>query len=251
MSKESKVPIKPRIPKVKSKSKTSWIRKIPWRRILFVLGSVWVVGTFVWVLFFRWVNPPMTGLMLKRSYEYYIEYDRFRIIHPAWVDYEEISPNYIRALVAGEDQKFVGHFGFDFAAIYAASEWNGKHKRIRGASTITQQVAKNVFLWENRSWLRKLLEVWFTILIELLWSKERILEVHANVAELGPWTFGIQNASEYAFHKEAVNLNNREAALIAASLPKPRLFNAQNPRAFYLNKQSFILRYMNQMQIPK
>lgn len=203
-----------------------------------------------WVLSYRWINPPFTEIMLERFWEQHSETGRWKWTGPSWVDQDEISKSYFRAMIAGEDQRFAEHWGFDLDAIQAAAKWNRKHKRKRGASTLTQQVAKNVFLWENRSWLRKGLEAWFTVWIELLWSKERILEVHANIAEISPWTFGVQDNARKWFGKDAKNLNPREAALLVAALPKPRTFNARKPSAFYLQKQRFILRNMNSVDLP-
>lgn len=219
-----------------------WFRRLA---LIFVLSSIFSV------LMYRWIDPPFTALMLKRAWEYHSENHEWKWTGPSWADADEISPNYFRAIVAGEDQRFMDHWGFDLDAIQAAAKWNQRHKRKRGASTLSQQVAKNVFLWEDRSWIRKGLEVWFTLWIEMLWSKERILEVHANVAELSPWSFGVQDNARKWFGKNAKALSPREAALLAAALPKPRAFNGKNPAAFYTRKQLFIQRNMKLVEIPK
>lgn len=219
-----------------------WTRRLA---LLFCLSSIAAV------LAYRFINPPFTSLMLKRAYEYHSTTGKWKWTGPDWVSADEISPQYFRAVVAGEDQRFMDHWGFDLDAIQAAAKWNQRHKRKRGASTLTQQVAKNVFLWEDRSWLRKGLEVWFTLWIELLWSKERILEVHANVAELSPWTFGVQDNARKWYGKNASQLSAREASLLASALPKPREFNGKKPAPFYTRKQLFIQRNMRLVEIPK
>lgn len=161
-----------------------------------------------------------------------------------WVPLEKISPNLQLAVVCSEDQNFIKHNGFDFEAIDKAMEYNEKHKKTRGASTISQQVAKNVFLWPGRSWIRKGFEVYFTFLIELFWSKQRIMEVYLNVIEMGDGIYGAQAASETFFRKDAISLGSAEAATIAAVLPNPRKFNVAKPSAYVQGRRSWILRQM-------
>jgi monofunctional biosynthetic peptidoglycan transglycosylase len=162
-------------------------------------------------------------------------------IEKQWVSIKDISPAMKRAVVRAEDDKFYEHHGFDFEAIEKAMKFNKTHKRQKGASTISQQTAKNVFLWPSRSWVRKGLEAYFTILIELAWSKERILEVYLNVIELGKGVYGVEAASKKFFHKRAKNLTAGEAALIAAVLPNPIKFKINKPSPYILKRQQKIM----------
>lgn len=166
------------------------------------------------------------------------------ILKKDWMPLEKISPNLQLAVVCSEDQNFVEHSGFDFKAINNAFKYNQNHKKKRGASTISQQTAKNVFLWQGRSWFRKGLEVYFTFLIEIIWSKERIMEVYLNVIEMGKGIYGAQAAAHYYFHKEASNLSKSESALIAAALPNPIKFSVLNPTAYILKRRAWIIHQM-------
>ena len=157
-----------------------------------------------------------------------------------WVNFEDISPYLKVCALASEDQNFTDHFGFDFKAIKKAVKFNAKHKRTRGASTISQQVAKNLFLWHGRSWIRKGLEIYFTFLIELFWSKERILEVYLNIAEMGKLTFGVQAASQKYFKKDASDLTIEEASRIISVLPSPLKWNPVRPGPFVAKRQRWI-----------
>jgi len=177
--------------------------------------------------------------MLSRSIE-----NGFSSWKHDWVPIEEISPNLQLAVIASEDQNFLKHNGFDFQAIEKAIEHNKKGKRKRGASTISQQTAKNVFLWEGRSWVRKGFEVYFTFLIELLWSKERIMEVYLNSIEMGNGIYGAEAASQYWYKKSAKKLTQREAAGIAAILPSPRRFKANNSSSYIERRKNHIVRQM-------
>lgn len=194
------------------------------------------------VLIFRFVPIPVTPLMLSRS----VENDFTKWKHK-WVPIEEISPNLQLAVIASEDQNFLKHNGFDFQAIEKAMEHNKKGKRKRGASTISQQTAKNVFLWEGRSWVRKGFEVYFTFLIELLWSKERIMEVYLNSIEMGNGIYGAEAASQYWYKKSAKKLSQREAAGIAAILPSPRRFKASGSSNYIERRKNHIVRQMGYM----
>lgn len=194
-----------------------------------------------YVILLRWVNPPLTftqvgnwleGHGLRRDY----------------VAGNEISPHLKLAVIAAEDQLFAEHNGFDWGSIQKAMQYNKKKKRVRGASTISQQTAKNVFLWQGRSWLRKGLEVYFTFMIELLWSKERILEVYLNVIEMGVGTFGAEAAAQRYFHKPAARLTRMEAARIAACLPNPKKYKV-NPASPYITRRgNWIVGQMNNLQ---
>ena len=162
-----------------------------------------------------------------------------------WVSLDEISPNMQLAVIAAEDQKFPHHWGFDFEAIQKAFKFNEKSRRTRGASTISQQTVKNLVLWHGQSWFRKGLEVPITALMEIFWSKERILEVYLNIAEFGNGIFGVEAASRYYFKKSAKNLTQSEAALLAAVLPNPIIYKVNKPSALVRKKQSWIMRQMN------
>ena len=196
-------------------------------------------------MIYRFVPVPFTPLMIIR----YFELDEGKI-DKDWTPLEEISPALPLAVVTAEDQKFAEHYGFDLEAIEKAMKYNERHKgkKMKGASTISQQTAKNVFLWPGRSWIRKGLEVYFTFMIELLWSKERIMEVYLNVIEMGPGVYGAQAASQYYFHKDAAKLTKRESATIAAILPNPLRWSASSPTPYILRKRNWILRHMGKVQ---
>lgn len=219
-----------------------------------------LVRVFLWVLLallaipglellvYRFVDPPCTLLMLERRYLPEQGREIRQLRHDS-VGLEDVSPSMVFAALAGEDQNFLKHHGFDLPAIEMALKHNQSHRRKRGASTISQQTAKNVFLWEGRSWLRKGLEVPLTLAIELLWGKRRILEVYLNVAEFGPGVFGIEAAARYWFHVPASRLSSRQAALLAASLPAPLLASPNKPSSQLGQRASWIegqIRHMDQ-----
>ncbi len=182
------------------------------------------------------INPPLTILMMQRPSK----------IERQWVDIEDISPNMIQAVVASEDNLFLTHSGFDFEQIkIAREEAKRKNKPMRGASTISQQTAKNVFLWNGRSYFRKGLEVWHTFLIETFWSKERIMEVYLNVIEYGDGVYGIEAASQHYFNRSAKKLSKRQSALIAAALPSPLKRNPAHPTNYLNRRANKIMRLMN------
>jgi monofunctional biosynthetic peptidoglycan transglycosylase len=199
--------------------------------------------SIVSVIFFRWVPIPVTPLMLTRCVEQKMDGKDLKL-KKDWVPFEEISPNLQLAVVCSEDQNFIKHNGFDFEAIDKAMEYNENHKKTRGASTISQQTAKNVFLWSGRSWIRKGFEVYFTFLIETFWSKQRIMEVYLNVIEMGDGVYGAQAASKNFFHKDAKYLSKGEAALIAAVLPNPLRFSAAKPSGYVSQRQGWIIHQM-------
>ncbi|MGO1521863.1 MAG: monofunctional biosynthetic peptidoglycan transglycosylase [Sphingobacterium sp.] len=208
------------------------------------------VLSIVWVISLRFINPPITYLMLKRGFER-IENDKEWKIDKKWVNYTEISDNLKRTAIAGEDAHFMTHHGFDREAIKKAFERNKQGGGpLRGGSTISQQTAKNVFLWPGRSWLRKGLETYFTVLIELFWSKKRILEIYLNVIEMGQGVYGAEAASMYYFKKSAKGLSRKEAALIIAILPSPRKWDARRPSSYVNQRANSIVRYLNYYQIP-
>ena len=198
------------------------------------------------VILFRWVPIPVTPLMLIRCVEHKMDGKEMKL-RKDWVSFEEISPNLQLAVVCSEDQNFVKHNGFDWKAIEKAMAENEKGKRMRGGSTISQQTAKNVFLWPGSGWtryLRKGFEVYFTFLIETFWSKERIMEVYLNVIEMGDGVYGAQAAAEEFFRKDAADLSRDEAALIAAVLPNPIKYSAARPGGYIRKRQQWVLRQM-------
>lgn len=201
-------------------------------------------------IIYRFVPPPVTFLMLQRVVEQKIDGDKI-VLKRDWVSIDEISTFMQRAVIASEDQHFLTHWGFDFEAIEKAYNSNKKSKRIKGGSTITQQTAKNVFLWPARSYVRKALEAYFTMLIEILWSKERILEVYLNSIEMGNGIYGVEAAAQYYFNKSANDLSKRESAAIAAILPNPLKWSASKPNAYIQKRQFRILKKMKYIQNPE
>ncbi len=204
-------------------------RAMKWtRNLIIILFSLSLLAT----LALRWANPTYTSFMIVQRIS--TEFVPYKI---NWITIDEISPHLLIAVVAAEDQKFPNHYGFDFKAIQSALEKNKQQQGLRGASTITQQVAKNIFLWPNKSFFRKGLEAYFALLIETLWPKSRILEVYLNVAEFGPNIFGVKNASYTHFKKSAKQLTQHEAALLAAVLPNPHKLHASQPSS-YVNQRA-------------
>ncbi|MFN8165841.1 MAG: monofunctional biosynthetic peptidoglycan transglycosylase [Bacteroidia bacterium] len=202
------------------------------------------------VILFRFVPVPLTPLMLIRCVEQKFD-GRPMQMQKDWVPLEQISPAMPLAAIAAEDQNFEDHFGFDLKAIQKAEKYNEKHKgkRLKGASTISQQTSKNVFLWPSRSYIRKGFEVYFTFLIEVFWSKKRIMEVYLNVIEMGDGIYGIEAASQSYFHKPAAKLSVREAAMIAAIFPNPRKLNPVYPDARTALKGSRIVHFMSRLKL--
>lgn len=219
------------------------------RQFLFK-AMLWFFGVTIGaVILFRFIPVPVTLLMLQRCVEQQFDSKDMKL-KKDWVDLKDISNKMQLAVVCSEDQNFLFHHGFDFNAIEKAMKYNEKQQkrkkhRTHGASTISQQTAKNAFLFPARNFVRKGLEVYFTALIEIFWSKQRIMEVYLNVIEMGDGIYGVEAASETYFHKHAKNLSQGEAALIAACLPNPIKFNAGAPTAFVLKRQAFISNQMN------
>ena len=201
------------------------------------------------VILFRFVPPPVTPLMLVRCIDQRLDSDREVRLKKTWKPLTEIAQSLPLAVIAAEDQKFPDHFGLDWEAIRKARVYNARHKgkRLHGASTISQQTVKNVFLWPSRSWIRKGLEVYFTILIEIFWSKQRILEVYLNVVEMGDGIYGVEAASAYYFHKPAKRVSKTEAALIAACLPGPLRWSPAKPTNYIKKRQAWILSNMQRI----
>ena len=215
------------------------------KRILLWIVVAFFASTILSVIVLRWVPVFFTPLMFIRVAQQ-ISDGKEMTLHHHWVPLEEISPSLSLAVMSSEDARFLEHHGFDYKAIEHAAIRNMKHpeKRKLGASTISQQTAKNVFLWPGRSWLRKGFEVFFTALIELFWSKERIMEVYLNSIEMGEGIYGASAVAEYHFHKEASQLTREQCALIAATLPNPLRYNSARPSAYVLKRQKRILHEM-------
>ncbi|WP_281846338.1 monofunctional biosynthetic peptidoglycan transglycosylase [Olleya namhaensis] len=203
---------------------------------------VWfVIITVGIVVFYKWVPVPITPLMVIR----YFEKDSPKLLNHDWEPIENISKNLQLAVICSEDQSFLKHTGFDLNAIEKAYENNKKGKRVKGGSTISQQTAKNVFLWPQRSWLRKGLEVYFTFLIETIWDKERIMEIYLNSIEMGNGIYGAELAAQYWFKKPASKLSKLEASAIAAILPNPRKYKANPVTNYIASRKSWIMTQMN------
>jgi len=208
-----------------------------------------VAASILAVAAFRWLPVPMTAFMVGERIAARAEAKSLDQ-RQDWVPWERISPHAAVAVIAAEDQKFLVHDGFDFAAIEKAVTDAQRGQRLRGASTISQQVAKNLFLWSGQSWVRKGLEAWFTVWIELLWPKQRILEVYLNVAQFGRGTWGVEAASRRYFGKPAAKLARHEAALLAAVLPSPTRYRVVNPGPYVRKRQQWILGQMNRLGGP-
>ena len=221
------------------------IRAIVWLVVVGVAASVLAVASL------RWINPPFTAFMAEAQAAAWSNRDANYVYRHSWVDLDRISPNLPLAVVAAEDQKFPEHWGFDVPAIEKAYALNRHSHQVRGASTISQQVAKNLFLWSGRSYFRKGLEAYFTLLIEALWPKRRILEVYLNIAEFGYGTYGAEAAAQRFFHKSAARLSRGDAAALAAVLPSPERFSAVAPSRYVQQRREWILGQMQALGGPE
>lgn len=217
-------------------------------RFLFKVFLWFFALSVISVVIFRYVPVPFTPLMLSRAWEQKAAGKEMTCSHD-WVSIEKISPNLQKAVIASEDDLFLTHNGFNFEAMQKAFKNNQKGNKIKGGSTISQQTAKNVFLWQGRSYLRKGLEAYFTVLIELLWSKERIMEVYLNSIEMGDGVYGAQAASQHWYHKDAADLTKYEAAGIAAILPNPRKFRAIGSSGYTERRKGRIVRLMRYVKL--
>jgi monofunctional biosynthetic peptidoglycan transglycosylase len=202
------------------------------------------------VLALRWINPPTSAFMLHAQVQASLAHERGYRTRYDWVSLEQISPSAAIAVIASEDQQFPFHTGFDLRSIREAVRSNAGGKHLRGASTITQQVAKNLFLWPGQSYIRKGIEAAITLLIEVLWPKERILETYLNIAEFGHGIYGVEAASRAFFHEPAARLSRSEAALLAAVLPNPHILHVEQPSAYVRSRQEWILGQMRQLGGP-
>ena len=216
-----------------------------WLVVAGVAASVLAVASL------RWINPPFTAFMAEAQAAAWSNRDANYVYRHSWVDLDRISPNLPLAVVAAEDQKFPEHWGFDVAAIEKAYALNQHSHKVRGASTISQQVAKNLFLWSGRSYVRKGLEAYFTLLIEALWPKRRILEVYLNIAEFGYGTYGAEAAAQRFFRKPAARLSRGDAAALAAVLPSPERFSAVAPSRYVQQRREWILGQMQALGGPE
>jgi monofunctional biosynthetic peptidoglycan transglycosylase len=222
--------------------------------MLYLLGKIFkillktvafiIVLTIVSTILFRWLPVPVTPLMIIRCAEQKSD-GKDMVLKHDWVSMDEISPKLQLAVVCSEDQNYLKHYGFDWGAIEKAMKSNESGKKLRGGSTISQQTAKNVFLWPGRSYVRKGLEAYFTLLIETFWSKERIMEVYLNSIEMGNGVYGAEAAAQYWFKKPAKSLNKDECAAIASILPNPRKYNANPASAYITKRKAWIKQQMN------
>ena len=215
----------------------NWIKK----------AMLWFFGISIFlVILFKWVPVPFTPLMITRVVENKMD-GKDAIFSHDWESLENISPNLQKAVIASEDGNFLKHKGFDFEAMKKAFDNNNKGRKLKGGSTISQQTAKNIFLWQGRSYVRKGLEAYFTVLIELIWGKERIMEVYLNSIEMGDGIYGAEAAAQHWYRKSASNLTAKEAAGIAAILSNPRKFKASNSSSYINRRKGKITRVMRQI----
>jgi len=227
----------------KNRSPVAWAKRIVLRALL-ALAVFWGGG----IALFSIVPVPFSAVMVERQLSAWLTGDFSYVAHSDWVSMDEISPWMGLAVIAAEDQKFPEHWGFDVSAIEKALAHNERNEnRVRGASTLSQQTAKNLFLWDGRSWVRKGLEAGLTLGMETVWSKKRILTVYLNIAEFGDGVFGVEAAAQRYFHKPASRLTQAEAALLAAVLPNPIRYKADAPSGYVRNRQAWIMRQMRQL----
>ncbi|HEY4971744.1 MAG TPA: monofunctional biosynthetic peptidoglycan transglycosylase [Steroidobacteraceae bacterium] len=221
------------------------LRAMVWLVVICMAASVLAV------LILRWIDPPFSAFMAQTQLAAWADRDSNYVFRHTWVDLDRISPNLPLAVVASEDQKFPEHWGFDVEAIERAYALNLHSHKVRGASTISQQVAKNLFLWSGRSYFRKALEAYFTLLIESLWPKRRILEIYLNIAEFGTGTYGAEAAAQRFFHKSASRLTRGDAAVLAAVLPNPERYSASAPSRYVQQRREWILSQMQALGGPE
>jgi len=224
------------------------VRLLKW---FLVVLLAWLLLTATPVLLLRWLRPLTSAIMLEAAAQAWAAQDHGYRTDFEWVSLEQISPHAAIAVIASEDQLFPFHAGFDFDSIRDAVRESERGRRLRGASTISQQVAKNLFLWSRHSLVRKGLEAYFTVLIEALWPKERILEMYLNVAQFGNGVYGVQAAAERFWHKPARRLTSADAALLAAVLPNPLRLHADRPSRYVLSRRDWILDQMRMLGGPE
>ena len=227
----------------------SWFARLL-RAVCLLLLLACVVASVLAVVSLRWINPPLSAFMAAAQVEAVRDHSKLDLQHQ-WVPLDRISPNLPLAVVASEDQRFPEHWGFDVSAIEKAYALNQHRHHARGASTISQQVAKNLFLWSGQSYLRKGLEAYFTLLIEACWPKRRILEVYLNIAQFGRGIYGAEAAAQRFFHEPAAALSRSQAAVLAAVLPNPVRFSAAAPSAYIEQRRTWILGQMQALGGPE
>ena len=223
------------------------VRPTRWRRLLGWLGKLLLaalVSSIVSVALLRFIDPPMWTWRLERAL---FPPAKVAEVKHDWVPLERISRELQLAVIAAEDQRFADHNGFDMDAISSALKHNQQSRRVRGASTLSQQTAKNLFMWSDRSFLRKGIEAWFTLLMELGWDKSRILEVYLNIVEFGPGIYGAEAAAKHYFGKSAARLTRYEASLLAAALPNPWRYRVKPPSPYVQQRSAWIRRQMSQL----
>ena len=225
-------------PKNKAQSTSVWLKI--YKRVVFVVCAFVVVFAIL-IASIRWIDPLTSSVLIQENIAQYFEGEH-EWKNFDWRDLEDISPFMAQAVIAAEDQRFYQHWGIDTTELRKA--WEERHRRTRGASTITQQVVKNLFLWNGKSYLRKLLEAGLAPFVDIVWGKDRVLEVYLNIIEYGPWIYGVENASQTFFNKPASKLNKFEAARLAAVLPNPKRYSVNHSSQYILDRQSWILRYM-------
>lgn len=223
-------------------SRANLLRLLRWLGLLLLC---WIGLSWLLVLVLRFVPPWTSAVMIERQVSAWVDGEKHFALHHHWMPWSRVSPSVPLAMVAGEDQKFPFHHGFDFDSIQNALDAADEGKRLRGASTISQQTAKNLFLWNGRSFVRKGLEAYFTVLLEITWPKRRILEVYMNIAELGDGIYGVGAASDAFYHLPPAQLSPTQAARLAAVLPSPRRFHVDRPSAYVTRRTAWI---ENQMQ---
>ena len=234
--------------KIAARRHRSWWRRL--FRLVWLLLLTFVGMTWLCVLILRFVPPQTSAFMLERRVSAWMRGDHDFVLKYQWVPFSKVSPDLPIALVAGEDQKFPHHHGFDLQAIADALDEADEGERLRGASTISQQTAKNLFLWGGRSLVRKGLEAYFTVLLELTWPKQRILEVYLNIAEFGDGIYGAQAAASQYFRKPAAQLTAHESALLASVLPNPKKLHASPPSPYVQRHAEWIDRQVRQLGGP-
>jgi monofunctional biosynthetic peptidoglycan transglycosylase len=235
---------KPAPRKSNSIFRSGWLKLV--LRIVKFAFIFFIASSILTVIIYRWVNPPITYLMIERGFERKSAGKPWKI-DKQWINFDDIADPMKRAAVAAEDQKFLDHFGFDFKAMEAAIDKNAHSHKLQGGSTISQQTAKNIFLWQGRSYVRKAFEAWFTLLIETFWSKKRIMEVYLNEIEMGDGIYGVEAASQAYFHKSASDLTNYQAAAIASIWPNPLKWSPTNPGDYVRHRQYLIRKNMRRL----
>lgn len=216
-----------------------------WLRWAGRILSLFLLLTFLQVLFLKWINPPASSFMIQRQVQAWFQSDRSFVLKYDWAPYEQISNHLKLAAVASEDQRFADHAGFDLKSIEKVIEESRNGERLRGASTISQQVAKNLFLWPGGGFFRKGIEAWYTILIEQLWSKKRILEMYLNIAEFGDGVYGARAAAKTYFDTDADKLTMMQSALMVTVLPNPKRYDLHHPSRYMKQRRYWVLSYMH------